>query len=252
MDTKVLAGALVLSLWGGAALADDYTQSQGEESQTERMTPPATSSQTTVIIPQDVEPDLEPTSAEFLEQRGEQRDEDWLRMHDVSITVGAGVEGYTGTLRPEIEPGFAWSVTAGFKPTRVLGLELGYTGSVNELGNDAFFQDVSEGATGADLVRNGGHVLATVGLMTVPVQPYLLGGVGLSWWNARATGTTIRDDAAGVIPLGGGIRAHYGAFTADARLHYNILFNDEFSSTVVNQDANPGSYMGTISIGSSF
>jgi len=162
------------------------------------------------------------------------------------------VEGYTGGLRDEIAPGVAWGASASIKPSKILGFELGYSGAVNELRNSSF--DVN----GADVVRNGGQLVATVGLGAAPVQPYVLGGVGLNWYNVRATGSGLSDDTSGNIPLGGGVRAHIGHFTADARLNYNILFNNNmadqvgFASTASNLGAGGGRYTGTLSIGSTF
>lgn len=179
-------------------------------------------------------------------------DEERSVMRGVMMTAGAGVEGYTGGLRDEIAPGVAWGASASIKPSKILGFELGYSGAVNELRDSSF--DVN----GADVVRNGGQLLATVGLGAAPVQPYVLGGVGLNWYNVRATGSGLSDDTSGNIPLGGGVRAHIGHFTADARLNYNILFNNNMAdrvgvpSTASNLGAGGGRYTGTLSIGSTF
>lgn len=174
-------------------------------------------------------------------------------MRGVMVTAGAGFEGYTGGLRSELKPGVTWGVTAAVKPTKILGLELGYTGAANELRDPAF--DVR----GADLVRNGGQLVATVGLGAAPVQPYLLGGVGINWYHARALGAGLTDDTAGAVPLGGGVRAHIGHFTADARINYDILFSQNMAnsvglaSTASSYSAlGGGAYQGTLNIGSTF
>ena len=174
-------------------------------------------------------------------------------MRGVMVTAGAGFEGYTGGLRSELKPGVTWGVNAAIKPTKILGLELGYSGAANELRDQAF--DVS----GADLVRNGGQLVATVGLGAAPVQPYLLGGVGINWYHARATGSGFSDDTAGAIPLGGGVRAHIGHFTADARVDYDLLFSQDMANrvgapTTASSYASlgGGAYQGTLNIGSTF
>src|SRR5437868_13153854 len=59
-------------------------------------------------------------------------------MRGVMVTAGASFEGYTGGLRSEISPGVTWGVTAAIKPTKIIGLELGYTGAANELRDSAF------------------------------------------------------------------------------------------------------------------
>jgi hypothetical protein len=174
-------------------------------------------------------------------------------MRGVMVTAGAGFEGYTGGLRSELSPGVTWGATAAIKPTKIIGLELGYSGAANELRNGVF--DVS----GADLVRNGGQLVATVGLGAAPVQPYLLGGVGINWYNARAVGSGFGDDTAGVVPLGGGVRAHIGHFTADARLNYDLLFSQDMANRVGLETTasnlsglGGGAYRGTLNIGSTF
>jgi hypothetical protein len=171
-------------------------------------------------------------------------------MRGVMVTAGAGFEGYTGSLRSTIAPGVAWGVTAGIKPTRILGLELGYSGAVNELRNDVF--DVA----GADLVRNGAQAVATVGLGAAPVQPYLLAGLGINWYRARSSSIGFVNDTSGNVPLGGGVRAHIGHFTADARLDYNLLFNNDLAGPGAQfagyTSNNSGRYQGTLSVGSTF
>ena len=48
------------------------------------------------------------------------------------VLIGGGVDGFSGGLASDVNPGFAWGATAGVMAPR-LGLELGYSGSVNEL-----------------------------------------------------------------------------------------------------------------------
>ncbi len=145
-------------------------------------------------------------------------------MTGLTMLVGGGVEGYTGQLAPTIAPGAGYGVTAAIKPGRVVGIELGYTGAVNNLRNDA--------GSGADIVRNGGQAALTVGLTATPVQPYLLGGVGINHYNVRGdTGAAgLKDDTNGYVPLGLGLRTHIGDFTADARGTYSAMFSDDFSN----------------------
>ena len=177
-------------------------------------------------------------------------EEDRSVMRGAMVTAGAGFESYTGGLRSQLAPGVGWGASVAIKPSKILGFELGYSGAANELRNDGF--DVN----GADVVRNGGELVATVGLGAAPVQPYLLGGVGLNWYNVRAAGAGLGDDTSGSIPLGGGIRAHIGHFTADARLDYNILFSNDLANdvglTTLASDYNGGRLMGRLSIGSTF
>ena len=63
------------------------------------------------------------------------------------------------------------------------------------------------------------------------------------------------------MPLGAGLRVHVGNFTADARLNYNLLFDQEFALAVPVSDINlpgdetfseGGSYMGTLNFGATW
>jgi hypothetical protein len=179
-------------------------------------------------------------------------------MKGLTVMLGGGVEGYTNALAPQLNPGPAASVTAAIKPTSVLGLELGYTGSALNIDNG-----VAGGARGGpDIIRQGGQAVATFGLMASNVQPYVLGGIGVSRYNVRAGfAQGFDDDTVGQVPVGAGLRTHIGDFTADARLNYNFLFDQEFASGVPatgvgapgdSDFSQGGSYLGTVNIGLTF
>lgn len=168
-------------------------------------------------------------------------------MRGVSVVVGGGLEGYTGGLASEINPGATANVTAGFRPTNVFGLELGYSGAVNQL-------DVDVPGDGPDVVRNGAVANVTLGVTATPVQPYVLGGFGMNWYNVRnGAALGFDDDTSSRIPLGLGLRTQFGAFTADARVNYNVLLSDDFApARVDNGEFTTGSYQGTINLGGTF
>lgn len=182
-------------------------------------------------------------------------DPDHLR--GVTVLVGAGVEGYTGALNSEVAPGPAIGVSAAFKPSKVIGIEVGYSGAANEISGHGDYATAV--ISRADLVRNSGTALATFGLTASPVQPYLMGGVGIDHYSARsvAQDAGFSSSTGGAIPLGGGIRTHYRGFTADARLGYSILFNDNFANVAPRNivglsSMDAGRWTGTLMIGSSF
>lgn len=179
-------------------------------------------------------------------------------MKGLTVMLGGGVEGYTNALAPQLNPGPAASVTAAIKPTSVLGIELGYTGAALNIDNG-----LSGGARGGpDIIRQGGQAVATFGLMASSVQPYVLGGIGVSRYNVRAGFSEgFDDDTVGQVPVGAGLRTHIGDFTADARLNYNFLFDQEFASGVPASSVGApgdsafsegGSYIGTVNIGLTF
>jgi hypothetical protein len=124
-------------------------------------------------------------------------------------------------------------VLVGFRPTTVFGVELAYSGSVNEV------KYVNLGlptpSDGADIVGNGGHADVTFGLASTLVQPFVLAGVGITHYDVRtasAQAAGFQSDTAGYIPLGGGIRAQMGVFTADARFTWSIPFDDDLVPAV--------------------
>jgi hypothetical protein len=163
-------------------------------------------------------------------------------MRGLTVMLGGGVEGYTGALAPTINPGATYGVTAAIKPSKVLGLELGYSGAVNNL------DDAGLGTDGPDLVRNGGQAALTFGLGAAPVQPYVLGGIGFSDYNFRGSGGGFSDDMVGNVPVGAGLRTHLGDFTVDLRGNYNFLFDQEFTGVDTGLNEN-GRYSGTLNIG---
>lgn len=179
-------------------------------------------------------------------------------LRGLAVTVGGGIEGYTNALAPQVNPGPAATVTASLRPTSVLGIEVGYTGSALNIDNGT-----SGGARGGpDIIRNGGQAVATVGLMASSLQPYVLGGIGVSRYNVRAGFSEgFRDDTVGQVPLGVGLRTQMGNFTADARVNYNLLFDQEFAANVPATDVGApgdsefskgGSYLGTLNVGLMF
>jgi len=172
-------------------------------------------------------------------------------MRGLTLMVGGGLEGYTGALAPNINPGPAYGVTAALKPSRVFGIELGYSGAVNNL-------DTAVGglvdSDGPDLVRNGGKAVVTLGLSATPVQPYLLGGIGIDDYNFRGAvpaASGFNDDTVGNVPVGAGLRTHIGHFTADLRANYDFLFDQDFMNVDDGLNGN-GRYAGTLNIGGTF
>ncbi|CAM4276909.1 hypothetical protein [Corallococcus exiguus] len=170
----------------------------------------------------------------------------------LTLLIGGGVEGYTGALAPQLAPGPSAAVTASLKPTSVLGIEVGYSGALNNIKNAG-----SAGADdGPDLVRNGGQAALTLAVTPTAVQPYLLGGIGISNYHFRG-GESLgySDDTVGNVPAGVGVRGHFGRFTADLRGYYNFLFDKQFAPDIAPGGSDPsggGSYTTTLNVGGTF
>lgn len=185
------------------------------------------------------------------ETRGKESGAD---MRGLTLMLGGGIEGYSGGLAPRVDPGVTYGVTAALKPSKVLGLELAYSGARNQ---------IDAGGLGAalddpDIIRNGGQAAVTVGLTASPLQPYVLGGIGISDYNVRggAELAGFSDDTVGNVPVGAGLRAHIGSFTADLRGTWNFLFDQELSALAPGGDATDfasgGRYSGTLNLGATF
>lgn len=179
-------------------------------------------------------------------------------MRGLTFSVGGGVEGYSGGLAPRLEPGAAYGASVGLKPSRVLGLELAYSGAVNNID----LGQLEDRFGKPEIVRNGGQAVATLGLTASPIQPYVLGGIGISDYNVRNEGEALgyKDDTVGSVPLGAGLRFYSaGAFSADLRGTYNLLFSDQVvpESRVAAQGENVNfvsgnSYNATLNVGATF
>lgn len=169
----------------------------------------------------------------------------------LTLLIGGGVEGYTGALAPQIAPGPSAGVTASLKPTSVLGIEVGYSGALNNI-KDA---GAAGADSGPDLVRNGGQAALTLAIAPTAVQPYLLGGIGISNYHFRGgEALGYSDDTVGNVPAGVGVRGHFGHFTADLRGSYNFLFDKQFAPNIESggDPSGGGSYNASLNVGGTF
>jgi hypothetical protein len=221
MKAYVLSGACALALWGSAAGAQDD----------DRLTP-----RRSAVDVETVEFDTRRNRADT----------------GVYALVGGGAEGYTGQLAPAVNPGFSYGATLGFRPSGFVGVEVGYTGGLVDM-------DPGDGgiSDGADVVRNGGQA-AVVGHFTdTRLQPYALAGIGIDNFNIRndIVGGLLgyADDTSGFVPAGVGVRYQVGKLiTADARVNYNFLFDQDFAPTGLDPGAGDGRYNVLLSLGGTY
>lgn len=178
-------------------------------------------------------------------------------LRGVSVMVGGGVEGYTGSLAPRVAVGPAWNLLIDFHPTSVFGIELAYVGALNGVKYGNFGLGAQQGA---DIIRNGGHAAVTFAFGPWLVRPFILAGVGVNHYsvsdNAKAVGFS--STTAGYIPLGGGIQGRVGAMTVDLRGTWSLPFSDNLfpggtgQNTLGLSTGNYGRWNATLNIGGSW
>lgn len=163
--------------------------------------------------------------------------------------LGAGLEGYTGALAPDVNPGPSYGVILGLRPSEHLGVEFAYSGGVSEL-------SVAGGAiSGPDIVRNGAQAAVTLGLNTKRLQPYAFTGIGVERYAVRQSFVDFRfiSDTGGYVPAGLGLRYQLTpTLTADARASYNSMFGQDFDTAVANGHVLDGRYQALVQLGGSY
>ena len=165
------------------------------------------------------------------------------------VLLGGGAEGYTGDLSSELNPGFAYGATVGYRPTKILGLELNYNGGLSDI--DTF--GPGGAAEGADLVRNAGQAAVTLGFTPTKLQPYVMGGIGIENYNARGLSPVAgyTDDTHGYVPAGVGLRYNLGTLlTADARVSYNVPLSQDFAP--IDNGLFDGRYQALLQLGGTY
>lgn len=220
MKAFVRAGCCAVTLWAGAALAqEDYT------------------------------PRAERGRAETVDFRERENQADT----GLYALVGGGAEGYTGQLAPQVNPGFSYGATVGFRPLPFVGVEVGYNGGLSDI------DPAGEGgvADGPDVVRNAGQFNIVGNLTDTKLQPYVLTGLGVDTYNVRddVEGDELgfQDDTAGYVPAGIGVRYQLGdLITADARANYNFLFGQDFAPTTRDPNLGDGRLQVMLSLGGTY
>ncbi len=157
------------------------------------------------------------------EQPSEKKQESEHNRMGLTVTANGGVEGYTSSLAPRINPGPAWGVTIGAMPTNIVGLELNYAGATNSV------DDPAVGDANTRIVRNGGSANVRVNLLPTPLAPFVFAGAGINWATVSNEAAGYRNDTFGSIPMGAGLDWRIGDFTAGARFTFNYLFDREFT-----------------------
>ena len=138
---------------------------------------------------------------------------------EFSVALQGGASHYTSSLSSGSDTGAAYGVRLGLLPTPMLGVELGYLGTQNNVK-----QSLDVGRESSTLATNEGYGDVRLNILPGSLTPYVFGGYGLTWVSGGAA-SGIPNKTANTLPFGGGLEANVGAFKIGGRFQYNYLFD---------------------------
>ncbi len=173
---------------------------------------------------------------------------------EFSVTLEGGASHYTQSLASGSDTGAAYGARFGILPTPMLGIELGYLGTQNNIS-----QSLDTGRLASTLKTNEGYGDVRLNILPGDVTPYVFGGYGMTWVNGAAA-SGIPNKSANTLPFGGGLEANIGAFKIGGRFQYNYLFDKIYTGTTngtpsavsVNKGGNSDFWDVSLDLGASF
>ncbi|OJT20192.1 hypothetical protein BO221_34010 [Archangium sp. Cb G35] len=167
---------------------------------------------------------------------------------DVNVFVDGGIGGYTGDLGELSATGPTWGATLNLQPFSMLGFEVGYEGSKNDVTDDRF-----RASEAPSFIRHGASTLVKVSPPFEKVRPFVGAGLGVSYVYVRGgTGDTYSSDLMQEVPLAAGLEFNAGALTAGIRGTWRVLVDDNFADGAVSDDASGALVDGTLTVGGRF
>jgi hypothetical protein len=168
---------------------------------------------------------------------------------DVNVFVDGGIGGYTGDLGELSATGPTWGVTLNVQPYKMLGFEVGYDGSKNDVTDDRF-----RAAEAPSFIRHGATTLLKVSPPVEKIRPFVGAGLGVSYVYVRGAGAgvTYSSDLMQEVPLAAGLEFNSGALTAGIRGTWRVLVDDNFADGAVPGDASGALVDGTLTVGGRF
>ena len=167
---------------------------------------------------------------------------------EFSIVLQGGAARYNQSLS-DAGTGAAYGARLGLLPTPMLGVELGYLGTQNNIQ-----ASLDQGRNASTLKTNEAYGDVRLNILPGAVTPYIFGGYGYTWVNGAAA-SGIPNSSTSTLPFGAGLEANMGAFKLGGRFQYNYLFNsiNTGSDTVsVNKGGNSDFWSATVDLGASF
>jgi len=167
---------------------------------------------------------------------------------EFSIVLQGGAAKYNQSLSGS-EVGAAYGARVGLLPTPMLGLELGYLGSQNNIN-----ESISEGRSASTLKTNEGYADVRLNILPGDFTPYVFGGYGRTWVSGAAA-SGVPNTSTNTLPFGAGLEANVGAFKIGGRFQYNYLFesiNTGGNTVSANKGGNSDFWNATVDLGTSF
>jgi hypothetical protein len=173
---------------------------------------------------------------------------------EFSVVLQGGAARYNQSLSSGVDTGPEFGARLGILPLPILGIELGYLGTQNNVNANS---DV--GRASSTLRTNAGYGDLRFNVLPGALTPYVFGGLGITWVTG-ATASGIPDRSVGMLPFGGGLEANVGQFKIGGRFQYNYLFekiyrgNGGLLGTGINADkgGNSDLYGVSVDLGATF
>lgn len=195
--------------------------------QPQPMVPPPTTTEPVVVQPEPTETETHVTVTPTpVRVTPVQEEEKYVDRIGLALTLGAGVSTFIDAdTRDFTNPGGGWGARLSIGTRELLGLELGYSGTAQEI--DALGLD-----NDAILVSNGLDAALRLNLgPELPVQPFLFGGLGWRHFNVTNADTNTssikEEDDVLEFPVGAGIAFKAGGAALELRTTFRPVTDSD-------------------------
>lgn len=169
---------------------------------------------------------------------------------EVSVVVQGGGVQYNQALSGQTDLGVAYGARVAVMPTPIVGFEVGYLGTQNNVRRSLDTSGDSE-----RLITNGANADLRINVLPGAITPYIFGGYGLTKVSVsnQSIQSPFKGDTVSTIPFGGGLEANLGNFKVGGRFQYNhLLSNGFYSPQQTVNDRSADFYGFSIDLGASF
>jgi hypothetical protein len=162
---------------------------------------------------------------------------------EIKVFAKGGLGNYTADLASHTQNGPVWGVTLNLQPVSLLGVEVGYEGSRNQ---------VNGASPDTALLRNGGFGLLKLSLPLPIIKPFIGLGIGGSYVAVSGASTGGFQNAfVSEIPAAIGVELSLFNLTAGARATYRYMGSPSFATNVIGNTA-AGFWDGELTLGLRF